>query len=364
MDHQVPVTLGSSLLVPSVQEMARKSVLDAIPTRYIRDDVRADLMNVRNLDETDHLLPSLPIIDMKALLDDEGEVMDLELEKLHLACKDWGFFQLVNHNVNEHLVAKAKGGIQDFFNLSIEEKQKYWQKPGDVEGFGQAFVVSEEQKLDWGDMFFVVTQPEHQRKPYLFPLLPHPFRETLEEYSIELRNLAMKILKMMCKALKMDIEDMKPWFENGQQAFRMNYYPPCPQPEQVIGLTPHSDAVGLTILLQINDVEGLQIRKDGMWVPVKPLTNAFIVNVGDILEIVTNGIYRSIEHRAVVNSSKERLSIATFHSPRVDGEIGPAPSLISSDSPPLFKRIKAEDYFKGLFTRELAGKSYLDSMRV
>ncbi|KAL2331278.1 hypothetical protein Fmac_018859 [Flemingia macrophylla] len=91
----------------------------------------------------------------------------------------------------------------------------------------------------------------------------------------------------------------------------MNYYPPSPQPEKVIGLTPHSDGVGLTILLQVNEVEGLQIKKNGMWVPIMPLPNAFIVNIGDILEIITNGIYQSIEDRATVNSEIERLSIAT-----------------------------------------------------
>lgn len=66
---------------------------------------------------------------------------------------------------------------------------------------------------------------------------------------------------------------------------RMNYYPPSPQPEKVIGLTNHSDATALTILLQVNEVEGLQIRKDDMWVPVRPMPNAFVVNVGDILEV-------------------------------------------------------------------------------
>ncbi|CAL9215290.1 unnamed protein product [Arabidopsis halleri] len=91
------------------------------------------------------------------------------------------------------------------------------------------------------------------------------------------------------------------------QSMRMNYYPPCPQPNQVTGLTPHSDAVGLTILLQVNEVDGLQIKKNGKWVFVKPLLNAFIFNVGDVLEIITNGTYQSIEHRAVVNLEKERL---------------------------------------------------------
>ncbi|KAJ0017512.1 hypothetical protein Pint_10124 [Pistacia integerrima] len=81
-------------------------------------------------------------------------------------------------------------------------------------------------------------------------------------------------------------------------------------------------------------------------------------------EIVTNGIYRSIEHRATVNSTKERLSIATFYCPKLDGEMGPAPSLITPETPALFRRIGVEDYFKGLFTRKLDGKAYIDVMRI
>ncbi|KAL5772065.1 hypothetical protein ACOSQ2_011989 [Xanthoceras sorbifolium] len=158
----------------------------------------------------------------------------------------------------------------------------------------------------------------------------------------------MKILKLMAKALRMEPNDMKELFEEGFQAMRMNYYPPCPQPELVIGLNPHSDAVGLTILLQVNEMEGLQIRKDGMWVPVKPLPNAFIINIGDMLEIITNGIYRSVEHRATVNSSKERLSIATFYSPKQGGDMGPAPSLITPETLALFGRIGVADYIKDL----------------
>ena len=80
-------------------------------------------------------------------------------------------------------------------------------------------------------------------------------------------------------------------------------------------------------------------------------------------QIVTNAAYRSIEHRATVNSIKERLSVATFYSPKLNGDMGPAPSLVSPDSPSLFKRIGVADYFKGLFSRELHGKSYLEVLR-
>jgi len=96
----------------------------------------------------------------------------------------------------------------------------------------------------------------------------------------------MKTLVYIAKALKMETKDVTELFEEaGMQSMRMNYYPPCPQPEQVIGLTPHSDAVGITFLLELNEVHGLQIRKDGIWIPVVPLPDAFIVNIGEILEV-------------------------------------------------------------------------------
>lgn len=111
-------------------------------------------------------------------------------------------------------------------------------------------------------------------------------REAVEEYSRELKNLAMKILTQMAKALGMKMEEMSGVFEEGLQSMRMNHYPPCPNPDMVIGLCPHSDPVGLTILLQVStEVGGLQVRKNGAWVPVVPLPNTFVVNIGDILEV-------------------------------------------------------------------------------
>ncbi|KAE7996308.1 hypothetical protein FH972_001040 [Carpinus fangiana] len=105
-------------------------------------------------------------------------------------------------------------------------------------------------------------------------------------------------------------------------------------------------------------MEGLQISKNAMWIPLKPFPNAFVVNIGDILEMVTNGLYRSIEHRATVNSEKERLSLAAFYSPKLDGDMGPAPSLVTAEIPALFRRIGVAEYFRGFYSRELSGKSY------
>ncbi|KAG7963605.1 hypothetical protein I3843_09G126600 [Carya illinoinensis] len=358
MDHQEKLqSLGRSIVVPWVQDLAKEKK-STIPPRYVipHQDPPLIISNTSSLTQ-------LPVIDLQTILSNNDDFS--ELDKLHLASQDWGFFQLINHGVSSSLLENVKSGIQEFFELPMEEKKKYWQQGGDIEGFGQAFVVSDEQKLDWGDLFYMVTLPTHLRKPHLFPKLPLPLRDNLEAYSAELKALAMKIFDLMAKALRMETRDMTELFEEGWQGMRMNYYPPCPQPELAIGLKPHSDSVGLTILLQVNEMEGLQIRKNGMWIPVKPLPNAFIVNIGDILEIVTNGTYRSIEHRATVNSEKERLSIGTFYSPKLDGDMGPAPSLISPErSPALFRRIDVADYFRNHFSRELRGKSYLDTMRI
>ncbi|XP_011085300.1 protein SRG1-like [Sesamum indicum] len=349
--------LGSSLPVPIVQELAKEESA-TVPPRYVRPDQHQQM----TLSSLNSSFPQIPVIDMQKFSD--IHTMDSELHALHDACQEWGFFQLMWGGVDSAVVEKMKSEIQEFFNLPIEEKKKFRQKEGDVEGYGQAFVVSEEQKLDWADMFYIVTSPTYLRKPHLIPQLPPTFRDAIEVYASELKILAMKILKLMAKALDMKAEEMETLFAQGMQGLRMNYYPPCPQPELVTGLYPHSDAVGLTILLQVNEMEGLQIKKDGVWIPVCPLPNAFVINVGDVLEIVTNGAYRSIEHRATVNSKKERLSIATFLSPNLDGQLGPASSLVTPQTPANFKTIGVTEYFKGLFSRKLAGKSYLDLMRI
>ncbi|KAG5079857.1 hypothetical protein JHK86_003922 [Glycine max] len=322
MDPQIANKLGTSLLlVPSVHELA-KQPMTIVPERYIHPN---------------------------------QDPPSVEFATSH---------QLINHGINPSTLEKVKISVEEFFSLPMKEKKKFWQNQGDLEGYGQNFVVSEEQKLEWADLFYIFTLPSYVRNPHLFPCIPQPFREAVESYSLELEKLCMTIIKLMAKTLKIKPNELLELFEDVSQAMRMNCYPPCPQPEHVIGLNPHSDAGALTILLQVNDTEGLEIRKDGMWVPIKPFSNAFVINIGDILEILTNGIYRSIEHRATINSEKQRISIATFHGPQMNKIIGPTPSLVTPDRPALFKRIGVADYYKGYFSRELNGKSYLDVVRI
>jgi isopenicillin N synthase-like dioxygenase len=92
--------------------------------------------------------------------------------------------------------------------------------------------------------------------------------------------------------------------------------------------------------------------------------NFFLFHYIFFLQIITNGIYHSIEHRATVNSEKERISIATFYTTKHDGEIGPAKSLINEETLAQFKGIGLKEYLKNMFARKLDGKSFLDALRI
>ncbi|KAI3973767.1 hypothetical protein MKW92_035342 [Papaver armeniacum] len=325
METPALMKLGNGMSVPIVQELA-KLTLAEIPSRYICTDENLLTTGASVMDHE-----TVPVIDLQNLLSPEPVTGKLELDRLHSACKEWGFFQLVNHGVDASLMDNVKSEIQGFFNLPINDKMKYGQKDGDEEGFGQHFIVSEDQKLDWVDAFMMFTLPPHSRNPRLIPEFPQPLRETVESYSSEMKKLSVLLFVLMEKALQ--AKGITEMFEDGLQSMRMNYYPPCPRPELAIGLTSHSDFDGLTILLQLN-------------------------------EVMTNGIYRSVDHRAVVNSTKKRLSIATFHDPELESEIGPIGSLITPETPALFKRGRFKDLLKENLATKLDGKSFLDCMRM
>ncbi|KAM7257472.1 hypothetical protein ACFE04_013213 [Oxalis oulophora] len=189
-------------------------------------------------------------------------------------------------------------------------------------------------------------------------------RNTLESYLMEMQKLSTKLLGVIAKNLKIELKEMLDLFDNGMQSVRITNYPPNPQPDLVMGFRPHTDGSCITILNQVNGVNGLQILKDGIWLPVNFLHGALIINVGDILEIVSNGVYHSIEHRVAVNSEKERISVGFFVNPKLEAEVGPATSLINRQNTPKFKTISMENYLKWFFSHELIGRSNLEALRV
>jgi isopenicillin N synthase-like dioxygenase len=109
--------------------------------------------------------------------------------------------------------------------------------------------------------------------------------DNIDKYSLELTKVASYLWQYIAKNLGVAPEILAQLFEDHPQGLRFNYYPPCPEANKVVGISPHSDPTGFTILLQINGVQGLQIRKDGEWIAISALPNAVIVNLGDVAEV-------------------------------------------------------------------------------
>lgn len=103
---------------------------------------------------------------------------------------------------------------------------------------------------------------------------------------MEVRKLCQSLLKYIAMSLGLRGNMFEEMFGVAVQAIRMNYYPPCPRPDLVLGLSPHSDGSALTVLQQGKGSSvGLQILKDNKWVPVHPIPNAFVINIGDTIEV-------------------------------------------------------------------------------
>ncbi|EXB65269.1 Protein SRG1 [Morus notabilis] len=346
---------GKSLPVPSVQEIVRNDP-KFVPERYIQDHKNRPVLDSTTFgsDSSD-----IPVIDFSLLISGDED----ELNKLDFACKEWGFFQIINHGVAVMVLSKMKAAVAAFFDLPLEEKKKYSMAENDLQGYGQAYVVSEQQKLDWGDLFFLITCPLEDRNMKYLPTTLPGFREAVEEYSRELQRVNEEIMAKLSLLMGMEEDGLKKLHVVMKQSMRMNYYPPCSKPDLVLGVSPHSDGGSLTILLQADEITGLQIKYKEGWLPVKPIPNALVVNVGDVIEAWSNGMYKSIEHRAITNASNARMSIATFVIPDVGIEIGPVESMMQ-DRSRRYKDIKYLDYIKHVLDRKMDGKAHTSFLKL
>ncbi|KAJ8511665.1 hypothetical protein OPV22_002099 [Ensete ventricosum] len=113
----------------------------------------------------------------------------------------------------------------------------------------------------------------------------------------------------------------------------------------------------------VNDVERLHIKKGGKWFPVKPLPDARIANIGDIIEILSNSVYKSAEHRAIINVKEERFSIAAFRGPREDSVVGPLAEIVKGGKPK-YVSMSYGEFMKTYFSAKLEGRRLMESLKL
>ncbi|KAJ8570888.1 hypothetical protein K7X08_037860 [Anisodus acutangulus] len=342
-----------------VQELS-ESGIEEIPEHFVKLPVDRPCFKETT---TSHV--NIPLIDLENLKSSDESVRGETIELISQACRDWGFFQVVNHGVSHELMANARGVWSEFFHLPLEEKQKFANSPVTYEGYGSRLGVVKGAKLDWCDYFFLHYLPEKLKDENKWPSLPISCRKIIAEYG-QVVKLCEKLHKILSINLGLNEDYLHQSYGGDKEigaCLRVNFYPKCPQPDLTLGLSPHSDPGGLTVLLSDTDVASLQVRRGNDWITVKPVPNAFVVNIGDQTQVSSNGIYKSVEHRVIVNSAKERVSLALFYNPGGDILIKPADKLVTEDRPALYSPTTFNKYRAFIRTKGPCGKSQVESLK-
>ncbi|BBN00738.1 protein MpDOXC6 [Marchantia polymorpha subsp. ruderalis] len=295
----------------------------------------------------------IPVIDLTGSEGPEREKLCKELAK---ACEEWGFFQVINHGIDESLLKRAQKVYTDFFYLPAEEKMKILIPDDCIEGWKHPTLTASSELLknisgsktaEYVNSVWLPDLPQHREK---WPTSPPALQPTIVEFVHEAKGLHEKILTMIAEGLGLESDAFVKRFLAPRVSVRSNFYPLRSEEKSEGFVHPHSDVSGTTLLLS-DMVAGLEVKKDDSWVQVEPRPNGFVVNVGDLVEILSNGKLRSVLHRGLPNLTMERLSIACFYMANNDAVIAPVEELLDDEHPPKYRSIRFEDYFKAFLAK-------------
>ncbi len=302
---------------------------------------------------------TLPILDLSSWREGDRASLARIGAEVGAACRDVGFFYVVNHGVDRELIERAFAQSHRFFALPLAERQALAIEtiggnrgysgmlhealdPGRGPDMKEAFNVGLEIAPDDPDL--LSKQPF--RSLNAWPSLPN-FHETLLAYYDACAALGARLHRAFAcdLGLKPDFFDDK--FDRPMATLRLLHYPAPPQgSEPRTGAGVHTDYGNLT-LLATDDVGGLEVRaRNGEWIEAPVVPGAFIVNIGDCLMRWTNDIYISTPHRVVNRSARERYSIAFFYDPNPEAVVETIPSCVREGERVRYPPILAADYLK------------------
>ncbi|MEH1843350.1 MAG: 2-oxoglutarate and iron-dependent oxygenase domain-containing protein [Nostoc sp.] len=275
----------------------------------------------------------VPVIDISALISQTNNSYCVVADQIRQACQDFGFFYIVGHGVDEQLQEQLEHLSQQFFTQDVETKLKISMALG-----GQAWrgyfpvgneLTSGKPDLKEGIYFGAELEEDHplvkagipMHGRNLFPFNIPQFRETVLDYIDSMTKLGH--ILMVGIALSLGLE--KSYFADSYTKdplilFRIFNYPPNSSSKSEWGVGEHTDYGVLTILKQDN-VGGLQIKSKSGWIDAPPIPGSFVCNIGDMLDRMTRGLYRSTPHRVQNLSTSNRLSFPFFFDPNFNVEV-------------------------------------------
>ncbi|KAF5458295.1 hypothetical protein F2P56_022331 [Juglans regia] len=269
-------------------------------------------------------MENFPVINLEKL---NGEERGATMEKIKDACENWGFFELLNHGISHELMDAVERLTKEHYKKCMEQRFKQLMASKGLEG-----VQAEVHDMDWESTFHLRHLPYSNISE--IPDLQDDYRKIMKEFAVKLEKLAEELLELLDENLGLEKGYLKKAVcgtKGPSFGTKVSNYPPCPKPELIKGLRAHTDAGGIILLFQDDKVSGLQLLKDGHWIDVPPMRHSIVINLGDQLEVITNGKYKSVLHRVIAQTDGNRMSIASFYNPGSDAVIYPAPALVEKE---------------------------------
>ncbi|KAL6626858.1 hypothetical protein ACP70R_030584 [Stipagrostis hirtigluma subsp. patula] len=327
---------------------------------HLKNPLYFDFRAARRVPES-HAWPGLhdlPVVDGGAPGPDAVPVVDMRdpgaAARVARAAEQWGAFLLSGHGVPAGLVARVEAAVARVFALPAADKMRAVRGPGDACGYGSPPISSFFSKHMWSEGYTFSPASLRADLRKLWPMAGDDyadFCDVMEEFHKEMRCLADQLLELFLKALGLTgeqvaaVEAERRIGETMTAAVHLNWYPKCPDPRRALGLIPHTDSGFFTFVLQ-SLVPGLQLFRPGpdRWVAVPAAPGAFVVNVGDLFHILTNGRFHSVYHRAVVNREQDRISLGYFLGPPPHAKVAPLPEALPPGREPAYRAVTWPEY--------------------
>ncbi|KAL5062192.1 hypothetical protein RYX36_023929 [Vicia faba] len=311
---------------------------------------------------------SIPLIDFGPLFTNPTSSISRHeiVQKVKYASEKWGFFQIVNHGIPTTVLDDMLDGVLRFHEQDTEMKKEFYSrdiKTKKVNYNTNFFDLYVTPAVNWRDTLSCIVAPQ----PLDPQELPTVCRDIIIEYSENIKKVGRILFELVSEALGLNSS----YLENIDCAKGLfllcHYSPPCPEPELTFSSSAHSDSSFLTVLLQ-DQIGGLQVFHENQWVDVTPIRGSLVVNLGDMMQLITNDKLLSVKHRALAQKNGPRVSVACFFrqhlSPENSRVYGPIRDLLTLENPPVYKETSVKDLISHYYGKGLDGISALDHVRL
>lgn len=279
--------------------------------------------------DTPSAMNRIPLVDASALADDTGE-----RARLDAACRDWGFFHLTGHGIAPAVMERTLAEMRRFFALPAADKKTIERSDRNVWGYYDRELTKNVR--DWKEILDIgpaeTTGPLAGSRPQWPSGLPG-FREAIQAFYDEATRVSGQLLGAISTNLEKPADHLDAAFAPSHTSYlRLNFYPVCEDPAAEdsptvpesgrLGISHHTDAGALTVLLH-DDRPGLQVLHDGSWRTIEPVAGALLINIGDMVQVWSNDLYRAPLHRVLAHPSQPRYSAPFFYNPSSEAMVAP-----------------------------------------